>query len=50
MVSFGPGGPEGVAVTVAMVAVATVAVERGGEGVEEGGVEAALFVQMDTLF
>jgi hypothetical protein len=44
MVSFGPGGAEGVAVTVAMVAVVIVAVEGGGEGVEEVGVVTVSFV------
>jgi hypothetical protein len=42
MVSFGPGGAAGVAVMVETVAI--VAVEGVGEGVEEGGVEAASFV------
>jgi hypothetical protein len=50
MVSFGLGGVAGVAVTVATVAVAIVAVEGVGEGVEEVGVAAVLFVRTFTLF
>jgi hypothetical protein len=50
MVSFGPGGAAGVAVTVAMVAVAIVEVEGVEEGVKQVGVAVASFIQIFVLF
>jgi hypothetical protein len=44
------GGTAGVAVTVAMVAVVTVAVGGVGEGVEEGGAVAVLLDRTFALF